>query len=124
MAYGEFKFLIAQSSYNSLSQKISFKWTSLERRKLRPLLQFDSVGDEVLTLSGETYRSPDVPEPRDIYRRLRERGLRGEAEVLVDQLGIYWGKWVMEDLDIKSADIDVDSIPRRCDFTMSLKYYG
>ncbi len=124
MAFGDFKFLIGRSSYNSLSQKISFKWTSLARLRGRPALHFDSIGDETISISGEVFRSDDVPEPRDLYRQLRELGSQGRAQVLVDQEGIFYGKWVLEDLDMKQEEIAPDSRPRRIDFSMTLKRYG
>jgi uncharacterized protein len=124
LSYGDFKFYIGISSYNTMSQKINFKWTSLDRRKRGPVHHFDGIGDETLSISGEIYRSDDVEEPRDIYKTLRESASKGRPQVLVDQDGFFYGRWILEDIDIKSEEFAPDGRPRKCDFTLSLKRYG
>lgn len=123
LSFGDFKFRVAENAYRDLSRRISFKWSSVERLGQRPALFFDGVSDEMISLSGEIFLT-ETESPEQSMDQLREIGLKGKPETLVDASGNVLGKWVLTELEGNHRHILDDGRARYIEFSMGLKFYG
>lgn len=123
LAVGKFKFFIGKSSYDEIRRRIDFEWSVLPRLKRRPLLMFDGVGTETLSLNGETYRDAVGGDPRFIFDEVKAIALNGTPEVVVDGEGNYLGLCAIKSLEVTGYSIAEDSQPRMAKFTIELLFY-
>ena len=122
MRFGDFSFRVGANAHKSLSRKITFKHTSVDRFKKRPLSFFEGAGDETITISGMIVLT-EREKPEDSMRALREIGLKGRPETLVDGRGTILGRFVLIDLDEKHEEIKASGEARYIEFSMGLKQY-
>lgn len=119
--WGRFAFGINNAAFQELRRSKSWSWPSQERFGQSPILQYTGEGDETLVLPGVIY-----PEWRGGLGQINEmRDIANEAtpQALIDGRGNILGLWVATDISEVQTIFGGFGIPRKQEFTLSLKYF-
>lgn len=119
MTLGGYRFGITTAAYNELTRTAEWRWQAQDRFGGTPAVQHTGKGAEAITLPGVIY-----PEWRggtgqlDAMRALADSG---EPQVLIDGAGRVLGMWAIERIEERQAVFAAAGVPRRQEFTMTLK---
>lgn len=119
MRLGSFSFGIRTAAYQELRRSNEWRWPSLERFGQLDALQHTGPGAETITLSGVI-----MTEYRGGVGRLDElRAIadQGRPQLLISGLGDIMGTWAIERIDEGQSIFAAAGVPRRQDFTLTLK---
>jgi phage protein U len=120
MALGEFVFSLPTLAFQDLSRRTSWRWAENSRIGVRAASQFLGPGEDTITLAGLLV--PQVIGDASSIRQLRALGDQGEAWPLVDGTGRVHGAFVLTDLEERQTMLLQDGVPRRTDFSITLKH--
>lgn len=118
MALGQFVFSLETAPYQDFQQQLSWRHPSNNRVGRRPARQFLGPEDETITLAGVLL--PQLTGGDESIDQLREMGDAGEAYVLVEGTGRYFGLFIIESLQVTRTYFFEDGKARRIEFTLRL----
>ena len=122
MALGAYRFSLDTSAYQQLQRNTQYRWSTQNRLQRRPAQQFVGQGSDALTLSGVIY-----PEHKGGFTQLeamRAQAGLGQPLVLVDGLGIIWGRWVITSVEETQTVFLQNGQPKKIEFQLQLTRYG
>lgn len=119
MSLGMFVFSLPTLAYQDLQRKTAWRHAETSRVSARAANQLMGPGTDGITLGGVLV--PDVAGDAGAIETLRAMGGKGEAYPLVDGRGNVLGAWVIESLDEGQQIFFQDGLPRKTDFSLSLK---
>ena len=120
MALDLFVFSLPTLAYQELQRRTSWRHADTSRVGARAANQFLGPGDDKITLGGVLV--PDAAGLRSTIADLRAMGDRGKSWSLVSGSGEVMGAWVIESLDETQTIFFEDGVPRKTDFSLSLKH--
>lgn len=120
MALGEFVFSLPTLAFQDLFRRTSWRWAENSRIGVRAASQFLGPGEDTITLAGLLV--PQMIGDASSIRQLRALGDQGEAWPLVDGTGRVHGAFVLTDLEERQTMLLQDGVPRRTDFSITLKH--
>ncbi|CAM3104947.1 phage tail protein [Cupriavidus taiwanensis] len=118
MALGQFVFSLDTAPYQDFQQQIGWRHPANSRTGRRPARQFLGPDDETITLAGVL--APEVTGGDDSIEDLRKLGDSGEAHVLIEGTGRYYGLFVVETMQVTRTYFFQDGKARRIEFTLKL----
>ncbi|MFJ4288744.1 phage tail protein [Cupriavidus sp. NPDC089707] len=118
MALGQFVFSLDTAPYQDFQQQIAWRHPANSRTGRRPARQFLGPDDELITLTGVL--APELTGGDDTIEDLRKLGDSGEAHVLIEGTGRYYGLFVIENLQVTRTYLFQDGKARRIEFTLKL----
>lgn len=118
MALGQFVFSLDTAPYQDFQQQIGWRHPANNRVGLRPVRQFTGPDDETITLAGVLL--PELTGGDLSFDELREMGDTGEAYVLIEGTGRYFGLFVIESLNVTRTFFFSDGKARRLEFSLKL----
>lgn len=116
---GSFEFGISTAAYQELTRNISHRWAESELFGQRPSLQYLGPGAETISLPGVVY-----PEYRGGLGQIAAMAdLAGQGQLLdmVSGHGDALGRWAIETVDETNSNFGAAGVPRKMDFTLSLR---
>jgi hypothetical protein len=119
LTLGMFVFGLDTLAYSELQRRITWRHEASERFGARPAVQFIGPGDDDVTIGGSCI--PEIAGKYSAIDTLRGMGDTGDAWPLMNGLGEVWGRYVIVGLDLTHQTIMAGGIPRRIDFTVTLK---
>lgn len=119
LTLGMFVFGMNTLAYSELQRRITWRHEASERFGARPAVQFIGPGDDDVTIGGSCI--PEIAGKYSAIDTLRGMGDTGDAWPLMNGLGEVWGRYVIVGLDLTHQTIMAGGIPRRIDFTITLK---
>ena len=131
MLLGPVNFSIDTSAYEQLQRSSQYDWATqgrLGHPQLKhlgiggPAHQYIGPGEESISLNGTIY-----PQYKGGTRQLsliRLTAGLGIAMPLVDGNGFVYGRWIIENLQETRSVFFADGVPRKIEFTLSLKRYN
>lgn len=121
MSLGDFLFGINTAVYQELGRSTEWRWPSQDRFNQSPVLQFVGPGADTISLPGVVY--PEWRGGLAQIETMRAMADLGEPLMMIDGTGAVWGQWVIEKVDEKQSVLAAAGIPRKQEFTLSLKKY-
>ncbi len=118
---GSFQFGISTAAYQSLQRSAEWRWPSQDRFGKGPVLQHLGQGADTITLPGVVY--PEWRGGLNQLDNLRALASQGKPQQLVDGRGNVLGYWVIERVEERQAVFADAGVPRRQEFTLSLRRY-
>lgn len=122
MQLGSFQFGTWTAAYQELNRSTSWTWAEQELFGLAPTLQYTGPGADTMTLPGVIY-----PEYRGGLSQIDNMRLiagNGLPLVLVSGLGRILGRWVIDKIDEKQSVFASAGVPRKIEFTLSLRRFS
>lgn len=122
MRLGPFGFGISTAAYQQLRRTTDYSWPGIERYGQFDALQYTGPGMDTITLSGVI-----IPEYRGgtwQLDNLRNLAATGEPQLLVSGLGMVLGYWVIDRVEEGQSVFAVAGVPRRQEFTVSLRRFS
>ena len=122
MQLGGYQFGILTAAYQELERATEWRWPSQDRFGLAPVLQFIGPAGDTITIPGVIF-----PEWRGGIRQveaMRAEAAKGTPLALIDGLGNALGTWVIERVAEKQSIFAAAGVPRRQEFTLSLRRYA
>ena len=105
MVLGLYVFMLRTVPYQELQYQRSWRHAANSRVNRRPSTQFLGPDNDMLTLSGA----------------LEQMAEQGKAWPLIEGSGTIYGMYVIEGLNQTKTEFFRDGMPRRIEFTLSLK---
>lgn len=119
MKFGDYKFMLPLSVYQSLERTTEWKWPSQHRFLRGPSSQFVGDGEDKITLTGVIF--PEWRGGSKQIDRFRELGATGQAYLLISGLGKIYGMWFLESVNEKQSLFAAFGTPRKQEFTLNLR---
>lgn len=120
MALDQFVFSLATAPYRELQRRRNWKHRTSSRVGARDASQYTGPGDDTITLNGTVAYAESIGSLVSI-RLLADMGDVGDAYVLVDGVGNVYGAYVIEGLDENQTYHTPEGIPRKIEFTLTLR---
>ncbi|WP_292065968.1 phage tail protein [Brevundimonas sp. UBA7664] len=120
LSLGMFVFSLPTLAYQDLQRSTAWRHADTSRVGARAANQFLGPGADTITLGGVLV--PDVAGDPGSIAELREMGEKGGPWALVDGRGNVMGAWVIESLTEGGELFFQDGVPRKTDFSLSLKH--
>ncbi|EEC8157589.1 phage tail protein [Escherichia coli] len=105
--------------YQELQYQRSWRHAANSRVNRRPSTQFLGPDNDMLTLSGVLM--PEITGGRLSLLALEQMAEQGKAWPLIEGSGTIYGMYVIEGLNQTKTEFFRDGMPRRIEFTLSLK---
>lgn len=118
MTLGLFVFETRTVPYQQLQRQTQWRHPSNSRVGKRPSRQYLGPGDDTITLSGTLY--PELTGGRVSLAVLRTMATTGKSWPLLEGTGVFYGLWVIEDIDETGSVFFKDGAARKIDFTVKL----
>lgn len=118
MALGQFVFSLDTAPYQDFQQQIAWRHPANCRVGRRPARQFLGPDDEAITLAGVL--APELTGGEITIDVLRGMGDSGDAHVLIEGTGRYYGIFVIESVDLTRKYFFPDGKARRIEFSVKL----
>lgn len=118
MALGLFVFELRTVPYQQLQRQTQWRHPSNSRVGVRPARQYVGPGDDTITLSGVLY--PEVTGGRVSLAVLRAMAETGKAWPLLEGSGVFYGLWVIEDIEEAGSLFFADGSARKIDFSIKI----
>jgi phage protein U len=118
LTLGMFVFGMDTLAYSDLQRRITWRHEASDRFGARPAVQFIGPGDDV-TIAGACI--PEIAGRYSALDTLASMGDTGDAWALMNGLGEVWGYYVIVGLDLTHQTVMAGGVPRRIDFTVTLK---
>lgn len=122
LALGDYRFSIDTAAYDQLRRASAYRWSSQERVRKAPALQYGGEGDETIELQGTIY--PTYRGGLDQLDLMRAEAGKGVPLLLVDGLGRVHGHYAIEHVDETRSVLFANGMPRRMEFSLGLKRYN
>ncbi|HAI6250254.1 TPA: phage tail tape measure protein [Escherichia coli] len=119
MVLGLYVFMLRTVPYQELQYQRSWRHAANSRVNRRPSTQFLGPDNDMLTLSGVLM--PEVTGGRLSLLALEQMAEQGKAWPLIEGSGTIYGMYVIEGLNQTKTEFFRDGMPRRIEFTLSLK---
>lgn len=119
MVTGLFVFQLRTVPYQQLQYQRNWRHVTNNRVNRRPTTQFLGPDNDQLTLSGVLM--PEVTGGRLSLLALELMAEQGKAWPLIEGSGTIYGMYVIEGLNQTKTEFFRDGMPRRIEFTLSLK---
>jgi len=119
---GGFKFSLNTAVFQQVQRSTSYRWPAQERIGQLDALQFTGPGDDRITLPGIVY--PDFRGDVHQIAQLRELASVGRPLRLIAATGDILGLWVIESVDETQSIFKPDGLPRRQEFTLSIRKFS
>ena len=119
MILGMFVFTLNNATYQSLSQKTSWRHPSNSRVGTLPAYQFIGRGENTITLTGSIM--PGFKGSPKSLTKLSTMADKGKAYPLIGGNGKVWGQYVIEDIDETHTVFFKDGTPRKIEFKLELR---
>jgi len=120
MSLDQFVFSLATAPFRELQRRRSWKHRTSSRVGVRDASQFTGIGDDVITFCGLI--APEAVGSIASLDELAVMANQGDAYVLVDGTGMVYGAFVIESLDETQTYHTKEGIPRRIEFSLTLKH--
>ncbi len=121
VALGKFQFGVDSIPYQTIDQDTPYEWADVPLIGGDPALQFIGKGVVTISMGGVFY-----PELRGGYAQmpaLKAEAEKGKPLSMVDGRGNSLGQWVIAGISETHDKHSGDGLPRRIDFTITLKRY-
>lgn len=122
MQLGGYQFGILTAAYQELERATEWRWPSQDRFGLAPVLQFVGPAGDTITLPGVIF--PEWRGGIGQVDAMRAEAAKGTPLSLIDGRGNTMGTWVIERVTEKQAIFAAAGVPRRQEFTLSLRRYA
>lgn len=122
MALGDYRFSVDSAAYQTLHRTHDYRWAAQERLGREPARQYLGPGDEKITLAGVIF--PTYRGGLGQLTALRDEAGLGVPLLLVDGIGLVWGRYVIEKVEETRSIFFADGTPRRVEFSLDLAAYG
>ncbi len=122
MKLGDYKFSVSTAAYQSLQRVHNWRWKLQERINRKPAQQFLGPGEETIDLDGTIY--PHFKGGLGQVNAMRAEADKGEPLILVDGLGVVWGKYCIKRIAESQTHLTQYGAARKIGFQMSLVEYG
>ena len=122
MALGAYRFSLDTSAYQQLQRNTQYRWSAQNRLQRSPAQQFVGPGSDTLTLSGVIY--PEHKGGFDQINAMRAQAGLGQPLLLVDGLGVIWGRWVITSVEETQTVFLQNGQPKKQEFQLQLTRYG
>ncbi|WP_423022706.1 phage tail protein [Undibacterium sp. Ji42W] len=119
MCLSQFVFSMSTATYQDFQQQIEWKHPNTSRVGERDAHQFTGLGDNTINLSG--WMAPAFAGDPASLDDLEEMGDIGDAYVLVEGTGRIYGQFLITHLTKGKSLFYADGLPRRIEFSISLK---
>ncbi len=119
MVLGLYVFMLRTVPYQELQYQRSWRHAANSRVNRRPSTQFLGPENDMLTLSGVLM--PEITGGRLSLLALEQMAEQGKAWPLIEGSGTIYGMYVIEGLNQTKTEFFRDGMPRRIEFTLSLK---
>ncbi|CRC94879.1 phage tail protein [Salmonella enterica subsp. enterica serovar Typhi] len=119
MVLGLYVFMLRTVPYQELLYQRSWRHAANSRVNRRPSTQFLRPDNDMLTLSGVLM--PEITGGRLSLLALEQMAEQGKAWPLIEGSGTIYGMYVIEGLNQTKTEFFRDGMPRRIEFTLSLK---
>lgn len=119
MVLGLFVFELRTVPYQELQYQRSWRHVTNSRVNRRATMQFLGPDNDTLTLSGVLL--PEITGGRLSMLALEQMAELGKAWPLIEGSGTIYGMYVIEGLNQTKAEFFRDGMPRRIEFSLSLK---
>lgn len=119
MVLGLYVFMLRTVPYQELQYQRSWRHAANSRVNRRPSTQFLGPDNDMLTLSGVLM--PEITGGRLSLLALEQMAEQGKAWPLIEGSGTIYGMYVIEGLNQTKTEFFRDGMPRRIEFTLSLK---
>jgi phage protein U len=119
LTLGMFVFGMDTLAYSDLQRRITWRHEASDRFGARPAVQFIGPGDDDVTIAGACI--PEIAGRYSALDTLASMGDTGDAWALMNGLGEVWGYYVIVGLDLTHQTVMAGGVPRRIDFTVTLK---
>lgn len=119
MVLGLFVFELRTVPYQELQYQRSWRHATNSRVNRRASTQFLGPDNDTLTLSGVLL--PEITGGRLSMLALEQMAELGKAWPLIEGSGTIYGMYVIEGLNQTKAEFFRDGMPRRIEFSLSLK---
>ena len=131
MLLGTIIFSVETSAYEQLQRSTQYQWAS-QSRLGHPVLkhlgiggpahQYIGPGEDTINLNGTIY--PQYKGGPLQLSLIRLSAGLGVALPLIDGYGFIYGRWLIESVQETNSVLFSDGIPRKIDFSLSLKRYN
>ncbi|MNO78912.1 Phage P2 GpU [compost metagenome] len=119
MALGAFIFGLPTLAYQELQRSTEWRHTSTSRIGTNPASQFLGRGEDTISLPGTMLPGlAGSPISLDLLRKMADTG---KAWPLIGGTGRIYGIWVITSISETQQIFFQDGMPRRYEFTISLK---
>lgn len=122
MRLGGFSFGIMTAAYQRLQRTTTYRYAKQERFGQHSAIQYTGPGEDTMTLEGVIY--PSFRGGMGQVSRLRALAATGQPQIMIDGLGNYLGRWVIESVGEGQGTFAAFGIARKQEFTVQLRYYG
>ena len=122
MQLGDFQFGIQTAAYQELERATEWRWPSQDRFGQAPVLQYVGPAGDTITLPGVIF--PEWRGGIGQVDAMRAEAAKGTPLSLIDGRGNAMGTWVIERVAEKQAVFAAAGVPRRQEFTLSLRRYA
>ena len=119
MSLDQFVFSLPTLAYQEFQRQQEWKHPATSRVGERDAHQYLGEGDDTITLSG--WIAPELTGDITSLDDIRDMASRGEAYVLVEGTGRIFGEFVITQLTEGRTLFYTDGMPRRIEFSVSLK---
>ena len=119
LALGMFVFMRQTLPHQTMQRDAEYRWPSNSRVGKRDSFQYLGPGEEKITLAGVLY--PELTGGKLTMTAIRLMADEGRAWPLLDGTGTIYGMYVIEGLNQTKTEFFRDGMPRRIEFTLSLK---
>lgn len=122
MTLGSYRFGVASAAYQQLERSTEYTWVEQEVAGRLSVLQYTGPGRDQITLPGVV-----MPHYRGGLGQLdtmRELAGGGRPLLLTDGLGRVWGQFVILSVDEVQSRFLRGGVPRRQQFTLTLRRYA
>ena len=119
MSLDQFVFSLPTLAYQEFQRQQEWKHPATSRVGERDAHQDLGEGDDTITLSG--WIAPELTGDITSLDDIRDMASRGEAYVLVEGTGRIFGEFVITQLTEGRTLFYTDGMPRRIEFSVSLK---
>ena len=119
MSLDQFVFSLSTLAYQEFQRQQEWKHPATSRVGERDAHQYLGEGDDTITLSG--WIAPELTGDITSLDDLRDMASRGETYVLVEGTGRIFGEFVITQLTEGRTLFYTDGMPRRIEFSVSLK---
>lgn len=121
MRLGPFKFGVYTAAYQSLERTTEYKWGEQSLFMNYDDLQYLGPGTETITLQGVIF--PEYKGGTGQLNQLRALGATGLPQIFISGFGQIMGQWVIQQVTEGQTIFAAAGIPRRQEFTVSLRRY-
>ena len=122
MRMGPFKFGMNRPAYQTARRKAPYRWQKVDRIGRDPALQFTGPDTESITIEGVIY--PHYTGGLKQIDTMRKFARLGTPVPIVDGEGFVWGVWAITDVEETSSVFLPGGLPRKIEFTVTVKKYG